>query len=94
MFEAPCICGCLQLLAGTTAKQNKCLFQRAGGNAGLHEIEEYMEKVEEWFRKYEMSHPPVRRKIYLATDEPKVTSVLICRNSKGGTCIKQLMAEC
>jgi hypothetical protein len=39
----------------------------------LHELEEYMEEVELWFRKYEMSHPRVRRKIYLATDEPKVS---------------------
>ena len=41
-------------------------------NAVLHEIEEYMDEVELWFRNYEMSHPPVRRKIYLATDEAQV----------------------
>jgi len=35
-------------------------------------IEEYMERVELWFRKYEMSHPPTKRRVYLATDEPKV----------------------
>eukprot|EP00092_Neocalanus_flemingeri_P056917 GFUD01067532.1.p1 GENE.GFUD01067532.1~~GFUD01067532.1.p1 ORF type:complete len:447 (-),score=71.32 GFUD01067532.1:21-1361(-) len=40
--------------------------------AKYHSIEEYMVQVELWFRKYEMSHSPVRRKIYLMTDEPKV----------------------
>ena len=36
------------------------------------QVEDYMEQVELWFRKYEMSHPQVPRKIYLATDEPAV----------------------
>ena len=31
-----------------------------------------MEKVEMWFRKYEMSHNKTKRQIYLATDEPQV----------------------
>ena len=31
-----------------------------------------MKEVDLWFRKYEMSHPKVKRKIYLATDEPLV----------------------
>jgi len=42
------------------------------GEAGPTIIEEYMGKVEMWFRKYEMSHPPTKRRIYLATDEPTV----------------------
>jgi len=37
-----------------------------------HEIEEYMEQVELWFIKYEMSHPPTKRRIYLASDDPQV----------------------
>jgi len=40
--------------------------------AGPTLIEEYMEMAEMWFRKYEMSHPPTKRRIYLATDEPNV----------------------
>ena len=31
-----------------------------------------MEKVEMWFRRYEMSHNRTKRQIYLATDEPQV----------------------
>ena len=31
-----------------------------------------MEQVELWFIKYEMSHPPTKRRIYLASDEPQV----------------------
>jgi len=38
----------------------------------VHELEEYMEKVEMWFRKYEMTHGNTKRQIYIATDEPKV----------------------
>ena len=40
--------------------------------AGFHKIEEYMEQVELWFIKYEMSHPPTKRRIYLASDDPQV----------------------
>ena len=36
------------------------------------QVEEYMEKVEMWFRKYEMSHNKTKRQLYLATDEVKV----------------------
>ena len=34
-----------------------------------------MEQVELWFRKYEMLHEPVRRRIFLATDEPQVWKI-------------------
>ena len=36
------------------------------------ELEEYMEHVELWFTKFEMENPPTKRRIYLATDDPKV----------------------
>ena len=47
---------------------------KIGTDGQLHIIEEYMEQVEVWFRQYEIFHPgpPTRRRIYLATDEPKV----------------------
>ena len=44
-------------------------------NAVSHTIEEYMEEVELWFNKYEMSHPATRRRIYLASDEPQVMMI-------------------
>ena len=31
-----------------------------------------MDKVEKWFKKYEMSHNKTKRQIYLATDDAKV----------------------
>ena len=40
----------------------------------MYELEEYMEQVEMWFRKYEMSHQKTKRQIYLATDEPEVSN--------------------
>ena len=42
----------------------------------MFEIEEYMEKVEMWFREYEMSHNRTKRQIYLATDEPQVDKTI------------------
>ena len=47
---------------------------RGFATSQLFEIEEYMEKVEMWFRRYEMSHNRTKRQIYLATDEPQVDS--------------------
>ena len=43
-----------------------------GTSSKAFQVEEYMEKVEMWFRKYEMSHNKTKRQIYLATDEVKV----------------------
>ena len=37
-----------------------------------HELEDYMEHVELWFKKFEMKNPPTKRRIYLATDDPQV----------------------
>ena len=40
-----------------------------------HELEEYMEQVELWFKKFEIKNPQTKRRIYLATDEPQVILV-------------------
>ena len=40
--------------------------------AKYHILEEYMVYVEEWFDAYEYLHKEIVRKIYLATDEPKL----------------------
>ena len=45
-----------------------------------HTIEEYMEHVEKWFRKYEMTHPQTKRQIFVATDDPKVGSNTMGKN--------------
>jgi len=44
---------------------------KVGTEAAFHNLEEYMEQVELWFIKYEMSHPPTKRRIYLASDDPQ-----------------------
>lgn len=40
--------------------------------AEYHQVEEYMEQAELWFKRYERSHPPVSRRVYLASDDPKL----------------------
>ena len=42
---------------------------RGFATSQLFEIEEYMEKVEMWFRRYEMSHNSTKRQIYLSHTE-------------------------
>ena len=42
----------------------------------MHIIEEFMEPVENWFKKYEMTHPPTKRQIYVASDDPQVKSII------------------
>ena len=59
--------------------------------AELIGIERYMEQAELWFRKYEMTHPPTRRRIYLATDEPQVINIIIM-NFKYG--LLKVILEC
>ena len=58
-----------------THKNNKSCYSRRGDKileACYVNLNKYMEEAELWFRKYEMTHPPTRRRIYLATDEPQV----------------------
>lgn len=49
--------------------------------ARYHDIDEYMVHVEEWYDKYSVSHGNVlRRRVYIATDEPTVISEAKSRN--------------
>ena len=56
---------------------------KVGTEAAFHSIEEYMARVDDWYRKYELLHPPAsaaaasaslpagrKRNVFLATDEP------------------------
>ena len=45
--------------------------------AEYHEVEEYIEQAELWFKRYERSHQNISRRVYLASDDPKVTITLI-----------------
>jgi len=45
---------------------------KVGTEAAFHPVEEYMKYVEEWFRKEELTHPEVKRRVYVASDDPKV----------------------
>jgi len=45
---------------------------KVGTEAAFHSVEEYMKYVEEWFRKYELAHSNVKRRVYVASDDPKV----------------------
>ena len=40
--------------------------------AAYHALEEYMVHVVEWYDSYELSHPNIQRKVYLATDEQSI----------------------
>ena len=40
--------------------------------AKLHQVEEYMRHVEDWFRFREKINPVEERRVYLATDDPSV----------------------
>ena len=41
-------------------------------NNTYHFLDEYMVYVAEWYDAYEIMHPNVQRKVYLATDEPAI----------------------
>jgi len=45
---------------------------KVGTEAAFHPVEEYMKYVEEWWRKQELVTPNVKRKVYVASDDPKV----------------------
>jgi len=45
---------------------------KVGTEAAFHSVEEYMKYVEEWWRKQELLKPGVKRKVYVASDDPKV----------------------
>ena len=37
-----------------------------------HSLDEYMVHVAEWYDTYELTHPNVERRVYLATDESAI----------------------
>jgi len=45
---------------------------KVGTEAAFHSVDEYMKHVLEWFRQYEMTHEAVVRRVYVASDDPKV----------------------
>lgn len=45
---------------------------KIGTEADFHGIEEYMEFVSDYFDKLELQTPGVKRRVYLATDDPKL----------------------
>jgi len=45
---------------------------KVGTEAAFHPVEEYMKYVEEWFRKQELTKPDIKRRVYVASDDPKV----------------------
>ena len=47
---------------------------KVGLEAAFHGVEEYMLYVDEWFDAYEHRHPGIKRKVYLASDDPSVLS--------------------
>jgi len=45
---------------------------KVGTEAAFHPVEEYMKYVEEWFRKQELTNADIKRRVYVASDDPKV----------------------
>ena len=45
---------------------------KVGTEAAFHPVEEYMKYVEEWFRQYQLTHSLKTRRVYVASDDPKV----------------------
>jgi len=45
---------------------------KVGTEAAFHPVEEYMKYVEEWFRKQELTKTDIKRRVYVASDDPKV----------------------
>jgi glycoprotein 6-alpha-L-fucosyltransferase len=47
---------------------------KVGTEASFHSLDEYMQHVEEYYNQLEMIEKVDRRRIYLASDDPKVIS--------------------
>lgn len=45
---------------------------KVGTEAAFHPVEEYMNHVLEWFRQYELTHDLDKKRVYVASDDPKV----------------------
>jgi glycoprotein 6-alpha-L-fucosyltransferase len=51
---------------------------KVGTEAAFHPVEEYMKYVAEWFEKYELTHEPGPRRVFVASDDPKVRKMFYC----------------
>lgn len=47
---------------------------KVGTEAAFHKLEEYMAHVELYFKHKELSEKIIKKRVYLATDEPKLFS--------------------
>ena len=58
-----------------------------GTEAAFHGVEEYMKHVEEYFQELEVrqGYPVETKRVYIATDEPKVRRKLTNQESDSGT---------
>ncbi|MCL4117072.1 UNVERIFIED_CONTAM: hypothetical protein GTU68_066300 [Idotea baltica] len=45
---------------------------KVGTEAAFHSVEEYMEHAEEYFKFLSLTQPNIQRRVYLASDDPKV----------------------
>ena len=45
---------------------------KIGTEAAFHPVEEYMKHVEEFYVRYELTHDVEVRRVYVASDDPKV----------------------
>lgn len=45
---------------------------KVGTEAAFHKLDEYMAHVEEYYRSLEMTNPVTQKRVYIATDEPKI----------------------
>jgi len=45
---------------------------KVGTEAAFHSVEEYMTHVEEWFNMYQLNHKIDKKRVFVASDDPKV----------------------
>lgn len=45
---------------------------KVGTEAAYHNLDEYMHHVEEYYKRLELTPPVPAKRVYIATDEPKV----------------------
>ena len=45
---------------------------KVGTEAAFHKLSEYMDHVEEYYKTLELVEPVERKRVYIATDEPKI----------------------
>lgn len=52
---------------------------KVGTEAAFHAVPEYMALVDQWYQLYELTHTVDKRRVYVASDDPKVLGE--CRKS-------------